>query len=755
MDRRSFAHEILGTVLLCLLGLSIRAEADTVSTSFESVPSGDFTIGTSPVTATFTNGNAQTVGNLALYVTGTHSWHISPGTTASVAFETPASEVTFFFRDTPDAGPSEARVLDVDGMVLSATTGTQSFQQITVTRAAGEPLIASVEVENSGGSGDVVVDDVSFTAEEPTVGGPLEDPIPEPIPLGAETELATIATGLTAPNWATQAPGDATRLFIVDQTGILHVLDLSTMQLSTFLDLSSRLVELGAFGPGTFDERGFLGLAFHPDYASNGLLYTYTSEPAAGTPDFSTMPAGTDPNHHSVITEWQVPTPADPAAVVDVASARELVRIAEPQFNHNAGALEFDLDGYLLIALGDGGGADDTAVGHGAEGNGNDPSNPLGSLLRIDVNGNNSANGQYGIPSTNPFIGQAGFTDEIFAYGFRNPFRIALDDMTGDLWVADVGQNDIEEINLVTIGNNYGWNHKEGSFFFDPNGADPGFVTDVDPGVPADLVDPVAEYDHDEGIAIVGGFVYRAGLIPELENRYVFGDFGSDNAGRLFYLADGNEVTELGVRGQPDLGLSLLGFGRDMAGNVYVLANSTGTPFEDTGVVMRIDPGPGAVLFDPVTATVDEGAGMLSVSVVRRGGSGGMASVDYVTAADTAIEGTDYTATSGTLQWADGEDGVKTFDVAIAEDTIEEAGETFTVMLSNAVGAELGAEATLTVTIADNDAPAPPPPPPPPPVPTGGGGGAVEWPALSLLLLIGLMRIRRRAARAPKTMPLH
>lgn len=443
----------------------------------------------------------------------------------------------------------------------------------------------------------------------------LENPIPEPIEQGgAPIALSPVADGLTAPTWAGSAPGDAERLFVADQDGILWAIDLQTGTKNVFLDVSDRLVSLGIGGPGTYDERGFLGFAFHPDYTSNGLLYTYTSEPVSGPADFSTMPAGETPNHQSVLMEWQVPEPTNPDSVVDPGSAREVLRIDQPQFNHVGATLLFGPDEMLFISLGDGGAADDQGVGHVPGGNGQDPSNILGSILRIDPLGSNSTNGQYGIPSDNPFVEQTGFLDEIYAYGFRNPYRMSFDRETGDLYVADVGQNDIEEVDIVRAGGNYGWNLKEGSFCFNPNGADPGFVFEADPCPGAEdreLIDPIAEYDHDEGIAIVGGFVYRGSDIPSLRGRYVFGDFfhPGSGSGRLFFLEERNieergnsrrrsrvrerEIFEFQLASREQLGLSLFGFGQDQNGEVYVLGNETGTPFGDTGVVLRMASGAG------------------------------------------------------------------------------------------------------------------------------------------------------------------
>jgi len=447
-----------------------------------------------------------------------------------------------------------------------------------------------------------------------SAAGPLTNPIPRAIPTGRIIiALQPVASGFVAPNWGITAPGDSARLFVNDQPGILYAVKLADGTKTVFLDTSSLLVPLGIGGPGTYDERGFLGFAFHPSYTTNGLLYTYTSEPVNGAADFSTMPPLTVANHQSVVREWHVNDPTNPASVVDPLSARVVLRVDKPQFNHNGGGLNFGPDGMLYISIGDGGAADDQdgeatesgpAVGHGPNGNGQNLGSILGKILRIDVSGSNSANGQYGIPADNPFVGQVGALGEIFAYGFRNPFRFSFDRTTGDLWAGDVGQNSIEEVDVVRGGGNYGWRIKEGSFFFNPNGTDPGFVTKMNPGgVPPDLIRPVGQYDHDEGIAIIGGFVYRGSAIPDLQGRYVFGDlarhFASD--GRLFFLKRKNVVRSSGrvgrsvpaefqLDGQPALGLFLLGFGEDASGELYVLANGTGTPGGTTGVILKIVP---------------------------------------------------------------------------------------------------------------------------------------------------------------------
>lgn len=442
----------------------------------------------------------------------------------------------------------------------------------------------------------------------------LSDPIERDVPQGAiQVALQPLATGLAAPNWGISAPGLPGTLFVVDQPGTLWSIDLPSGAKRPFLDVSGLLVQLGAFGPGTFDERGFLGIAFHPDYASNGLLYTYTSEPASAPADFSTMPPGTPPDHQSVIREWRIAEPGNPLSAGSPATGRVLMRVDQPQFNHNAGAMNFGPDGLLYIAFGDGGAADDQGVGHSPQGNGQDPSNILGSIVRIDPSGSSAANGQYGIPVDNPFVTRAGFVPEIWAYGLRNPFRFSFDTATGTLYTGDVGQNNIEEVDVIVRGGNYGWRVKEGAFLFEPAAPDEeGFVTAFSPGQPSGLIDPIAQYDHDDGVAVIGGFVYHGTTVPVLANHYVFADNSrrlNNEHGRLWYLdpravnAQRKNLERLGRAAAASMprtrmfealdgpiGEAILGLGQDAAGEVYVLTNETNVPAGTTGVVYRIVP---------------------------------------------------------------------------------------------------------------------------------------------------------------------
>jgi glucose/arabinose dehydrogenase len=420
--------------------------------------------------------------------------------------------------------------------------------------------------------------------------------------------LTTLVTDLIAPLDATSTPSLTNDLFVVDQPGQVWRVNLTTGAKQLFLDVSAQLVPLGALGPRSFDERGLLGFVFHPNYATNGLVYTFMTEPVTGTVDYTTLPVTATANARSVIAQWTVDNPLAAQSVVNPASKKDLLRIAKPQFNHNGGGLAFGPDGMLYIALGDGGGADDTdgqpfiggvpLIGHGSGGNGQDATNPLGAILRINPLGTNAPNGNYGIPADNPFVaGGDTRLDEIFAYGLRNPFRLAFDRQTGQLYTGDVGQNKIEEVNIITSGGNYGWKYKEGTFFFDDNGTRSGFVTDIDPGnVPAGLIDPIAQYDHDDGISIIGGFVYRGTKLAELNGVYIFGDWSrsfSTPQGRLFYLTPANTIREFRLPQARQLEIFLHGFGQDASGELYVLGNTTGIPFptaegKKTGVVLRM-----------------------------------------------------------------------------------------------------------------------------------------------------------------------
>jgi glucose/arabinose dehydrogenase len=467
---------------------------------------------------------------------------------------------------------------------------------------------------------------LGLTAVAPSAGAAgLPDPIPGRIPLSSfSLGLRPLATGLVSPDYATTAPGVPDRLYVVDQVGKIWAVDTSSRhygQRRLFADLSSVLVRLGDVQPGTqYDERGLLGLAFAPDYQRSGLLYTYQTEPYTRRADFSTepgnaqncraySPAGTRPFRprpcQNVVTEWRVRDPHDPDTTVVASSVRELLRIDKPFYNHNGGTLAFGPDGYLYLSLGDGGFGDDQGPGHVPGGNAQSlaAGDVLGKILRIDPRGHDAANGRYGIPPGNPFVGRRG-ADEIWAYGLRNPYRISFDAVTGRLYAADTGQDNVEEVDVIHRGANYGWRVTEGTFAFhpgSPTSADDSWVTRA--GATPGLTDPIAEYDHTgpngtvNGEATVGGFVYRGSALPQLAGRYVFGDYSraADTFGpaaRLWYV-NGNPdprhaVTAIRVDGRPALHLLLLGFGQDSSGELYVMGNTNGQVTGRSGVVYRL-----------------------------------------------------------------------------------------------------------------------------------------------------------------------
>ena len=231
-----------------------------------------------------------------------------------------------------------------------------------------------------------------------------------------------------------------------------------------------------------------------------------------------------------------------------------------------------------MIAIGDGGDANDTGNGHVEIGNGADPTNLLGTLIRIDPDGTNSANGKYGIPEDNPFRGHSLYLEEIYAYGFRNPWTFSQDPVTGDIYSSDSGQNTIQEVNRIFPGKNYGWRAKEGSFLFDPETGAIGSLYNS-PEIP-NLEDPIAEYDHDQGYAnIIGGHIYRGSLIPELKGAYICGDYGPfQPPGELFYIENLNNDPQMKrfQIGSNDRALlsDVRAFSKDSKGEIYFVGNS-------------------------------------------------------------------------------------------------------------------------------------------------------------------------------------
>ncbi len=328
--------------------------------------------------------------------------------------------------------------------------------------------------------------------------------------------------------WVNEGQG---RLYVVDQEGKIYWLpgnkNAATKQ-NLFLDISDRVVSGG--------EMGLLGLAFHPDFQNNGYFYVnYTS----GSP------------LQTRISRFKAA--AGNTGQVDPKSETILLTYDQPYRNHNGGKVTFGPDGHLYIAVGDGGSGGDP------QNYSQDRSKLLGKILRIDVN-NTSGNRNYGIPADNPFANNTqGYREEIYAYGLRNPWKISFDQETGRLWAADVGQNKIEEIDIIENGGNYGWRVMEGSDCFNPR-------SNCDE---TGLIKPVHEYTHADGVSITGGFVYRGSAMPELQGKYIYADYVS---GKVWALT----VNKNGTKADNTLLLTtnfpVSSFGQDQNNELLVLS---------------------------------------------------------------------------------------------------------------------------------------------------------------------------------------
>jgi glucose/arabinose dehydrogenase len=400
-----------------------------------------------------------------------------------------------------------------------------------------------------------------------------------------------VAEGLTAPVALATSNDGTGRMFIVDQAGTIRIITADGQLLpDPFLDLTGLIVPLRT----DYDERGVLGLAFHPDYANNGRFFVYYTIPLRAE-----APAGWD--HTNVVAEFSVL--ADNPDLGDLASQKLVLQIDQPQFNHDSGHITFGPDGYLYIPIGDGGGANDNEEGHTPDlGNGQDTTNLHGSILRIDVNGEP---GTYAIPADNPFASpDDGMADEIYAYGFRNPYHISFDrGGNNELFAADAGQDLYEEVSIATLGGNYGWNIREGAHCFDPNAPEQPPAECASTGASSEpLVDPIIEYGHDVGKVVVGGYVYRGAAMPDLDGYYIFGDYTASPEfapdGTLFWAEASDEGGmwewgELQVAGMENsrLGAYVLGIGQGEDGELYVMTSTSSAPTGDTGKVWRLVPG--------------------------------------------------------------------------------------------------------------------------------------------------------------------
>jgi glucose/arabinose dehydrogenase len=365
---------------------------------------------------------------------------------------------------------------------------------------------------------------------------------PPPASVTVSTEPAFAGLSFSSPVAMLQAPGDSTRWFVAEQAGRVRVFDNDAMvtAFSTFIDISTRVTFSG--------ETGLLGMAFHPNFPTDPRAYLFYSHTDGSA---------------GLVSQLSEFTTSDGGQTLDPASERILLTIDKPEDNHNGGGIAFGpADGFLYLGIGDGGGGNDQ---HGAFGNAQLLTNLLGKMLRIDIAaGAGSFN--YRIPSDNPFaanppcgVNGSGTMNcpEIFAWGFRNPWRWSFDRQTGELWVGDVGQNAREEVDRVVLGGNYGWRCFEGTR-----------NTGLACGSPLNLQAPIVDYGRTVGTTVTGGYVYRGSLYPALAGRYIFGDFGS---GRIWNIPNTTAPT-LEVTTGLDTGLNMSTFGEANDGEIYVVS---------------------------------------------------------------------------------------------------------------------------------------------------------------------------------------
>lgn len=349
-------------------------------------------------------------------------------------------------------------------------------------------------------------------------------------PDASQFEVVQVATGFPRALHVTNAGDGTDRLFVVQQNGVIRVLDADRATLpQPFLDVSG-VISADPLGNG-YTERGLLGLAFHPNYAENGTFFINYTEVNS---------------HDSIVARYQVSADAN---VADPASGVELLRVAQPFGNHNGGHIAFGPDGYLYISLGDGGSQGDPMN------NGQQPATLLGSILRIDVD--NGA--PYGIPADNPFADGVNGAPEVWAYGLRNVWRFSFDPLTGDMYMGDVGQNRWEEVNYQPAGVggvNYGWNVFEASYPY--SGA----------AAPANATPPIAEYQHVSGhCSVTAGHLYRGEAVPTLQRAFVYGDFCSGQLWTVYRDASGAWVDAP----LTDTNYTISSFGLDEAGELYLV----------------------------------------------------------------------------------------------------------------------------------------------------------------------------------------
>jgi glucose/arabinose dehydrogenase len=350
-----------------------------------------------------------------------------------------------------------------------------------------------------------------------------------------------LTSGLSSPVLITNAGDGSNRLFVVEQGGKIKVVSNGQILPTPFLDVTSLIVSGG--------EQGLLGLAFHPQFKTNGLFYIYyTAKPLTNAP----TDAGDD-----TLVEYQAPTPS--ANVSNATPVRTLLDFHDRFSNHNGGDVAFGPDGFLYVAIGDEGTSGDP------DNNSQNLGSPFGKMFRIDVDSAPSPGFTYAIPAGNPFIGVAGARPDIWAYGFRNPWRWSFDRLTGNQMIGDVGQNLFEEIDVLpknSGGMDFGWRIREGAHCYNTANPNVPLVTCQTAG----LTDPVLEYDHTQGCAVIGGFIYRGPTFPSLQGTYFYADECSGKLWRAQLQGSTWVSTEA-----LDTGLNPSAFGEDETGEVYLV----------------------------------------------------------------------------------------------------------------------------------------------------------------------------------------
>ncbi len=462
---------------------------------------------------------AHTAGAVDVVVTNTDA---KTGTLTSgytyTAAPNPAPTVTSITPNTGVTTGGTAVTIAGTGFLSGATVQLGGTAATGVTVVNGTMITASTPAHAAAAVSVVVTNTDAKT-------GTLTNGYTYTAPTGT-LALTNVVSGLSSPVGMERPPND-NRFFIVEQRGTIRILENGALHSGNFLDIQTLT---------NFDgqEQGLLGIAFHPNFATNHKFYVnYTLD---------------EGDRESIIAEFQ--TLASDPNTADPNSERDLLIVNQPFTNHKGGQLVFGPDGFLYIGLGDGGSGGDPM------GNGQNTSTFLGKMLRINVDPPFATGKQYGIPADNPFVAGGGLP-EIYAYGLRNPWRFSFEPVTNRLFVADVGQDSWEEIDILQKGGNFGWNVMEGMHCFPPGTA----TCDM-----TGKILPIFEYSHADGVAVIGGYIYKGTAIPSLANKYIFADL----TGKIWSLteAPANTWTRANLL---STGLTLTSFGRDAAGELYLV----------------------------------------------------------------------------------------------------------------------------------------------------------------------------------------